>query len=169
LREAGLLYRLRRYGVPTPDLLAFGQHHQAPGYTHSFHLTSEAVGAVALGHWWAAAGPGPRRRVLRATTLTLRRIHDCGCVVSSPAQTLAVREATAGSPEVLVSDPGGLRAARRLDDARRKRDLYSLLASFPGSLSASDVSRFVLAYFGHRRLTPDARRLVARVLRRRRP
>src|SRR5262249_20562467 len=42
LRQAALLFRLQRYGIRTPRLLAVGQRHLARGSSESFLLTEPA-------------------------------------------------------------------------------------------------------------------------------
>jgi tRNA A-37 threonylcarbamoyl transferase component Bud32 len=51
LRQAGMLFRLQRYGVPTPRLLAVGQHETAPGWLESFLLVEPLPDTLPLGDW----------------------------------------------------------------------------------------------------------------------
>jgi tRNA A-37 threonylcarbamoyl transferase component Bud32 len=51
LRQAGMLFRLQRHGVPTPRLLAVGQRETAPGWLESFLLVEPLPDAAPLGDW----------------------------------------------------------------------------------------------------------------------
>src|SRR5262249_16731297 len=60
LEQAGLLFRLQRYGVAAPRLLAAGQRHVRPWRTDSLLLLEPLQGTVPLAAW--PASPGGRQR-----------------------------------------------------------------------------------------------------------
>ena len=64
LEQAGLLFRLERYGVTTPRLLAVGQKHLRPWRTASLLLTEPVSGTAPLIAWLAGQGGELRRLAL---------------------------------------------------------------------------------------------------------
>jgi hypothetical protein len=181
LRQAGLLFRLQRYGVGTPRLLAFGQKHYPPRRTESFLLTEPPPGAVALADWLKARAGQPlwtaqhkqRRRLVREAASVLRRMHEARCYLGSLPDgglPLRVRDQAFCSPSVVLAAVDGLRTRRRASLSRVANDLASVLRALPrDTFSRTDSLRFLLAYVGERRLTPATRRLAHAVLRRSRP
>jgi hypothetical protein len=136
LRQAGLLFRLERYGVLGPRLLAFGQRPDAAG----FILFQPPGGAVPIAAWLAA--PHPRRSdLLRSAGALLRRLHDADCRLSDPA-ALAVRGRRVPTP--ILSDVQPVHACRRLGHALRRRDLRSAVRAL--GLSGDDTAAFMGGY-----------------------
>lgn len=62
LEAAGLLFRLERYGVRTPRLLAFGQRQAQPWRTESFLLIEHAPGSEPLTEWLRRKSAGRSER-----------------------------------------------------------------------------------------------------------
>jgi tRNA A-37 threonylcarbamoyl transferase component Bud32 len=106
LRQAGLFTRLRRFGVPTPLLLAFGQRPDGAALL----LTEEVTGAIPMADWLAAR-PGDRAAVAHQIEVYSRRLADAGCRTGQRAW--AVRPGRAGRPRVLLADLGRVRAGSR--------------------------------------------------------
>src|SRR5581483_10510735 len=80
LRQAGLLFRLQRYGIPGPRVLAFGQRLAFPWQVESFLLTEAAQQAVPLHRWLEAPRSArERRRVIHEAGKLLRLVHEAGC------------------------------------------------------------------------------------------
>jgi tRNA A-37 threonylcarbamoyl transferase component Bud32 len=145
VRQAGLLFRLQRYGIATPRLLAFGQRHCPPHRTESFLLTESAADAVGVERWWSV--PQARHRLLKKIGALLRRIHEAGCCFGAGTafRNLLVDRRADGAP-VLGSMDGLVRAGRRRR-TRTRRDLAMFLHEL-GSFSRTDRLRFVLGYAG---------------------
>ena len=166
LEQAGLLFRLQRYGITAPRLLAVGQRFPWPWRSHSLLLTESPRGAVPLTAWLAEQGDSePRRLVLRRAAEILRRVHDAGCafgVGGSPAESLHVR--ADASPEVVVGSIEGLRKGARR--ATATNDLASLWATLSGTCRHTERLWFLLGYLDLPRLTPAARRLARALMRR---
>jgi tRNA A-37 threonylcarbamoyl transferase component Bud32 len=85
LRQAGLLFRLQRYGVPTPRLLAVGQRPGRFGRMDSFLLIEPLPDTVDLAEWLPRQGSSERGRLLRECADVARRLHDAGCRLAGGA------------------------------------------------------------------------------------
>lgn len=176
LEQAAVLFRLQRYGITTPRLLAVGQRYPSPWRCESFLLTEPPLGHVRLADW-LARGPATAecvqryRGVLRESGSVLRRLHEAGCYLDGRIEmgeaaggTLAVREDSGVNPAVVVRSLDGLRA-RRPRRSCAVRDLArwrGVLAA--GAAGRTDLLRFCLGYLGQDRLTPPAKRLFRRLL-----
>jgi len=183
VRQAGLLFRLQRYGVRTSRLLAFGQRQVSPWRTESFLLTEPPAGARSLADWLAqsaarlpdAATSRQRRLLLREIGTVLRRLHAAGCYLQDGQREengawprLTVHETDEETPErrvaVTLARVDGLRLHRRPSDICAARDLAEFrMHSDAGHLSRTDEWRVLLAYIGCARLTADGRRFVRQV------
>lgn len=159
VRQAGLLFRLQRYGVPTPRLLAFGQRHPLPWRTESFLLT-DVPRSLALAEWlkerprWTAERK-ERWRVLRAAGDLVRRIHDASCLGLGTVALLGVRGA---DHDVVLEDIASLSIDRRGSERKRVADLRGLFHSVPaGVCNRPELLRCLLAYRGQRRVTAETR------------
>jgi tRNA A-37 threonylcarbamoyl transferase component Bud32 len=175
LEQAGMLFRLQRFGVGTPRLLAVGQRRSPPGRTESFLLTEKPEGAIPLASWLQDQAGRPlwtaerkqRRRWLREAGRLLRHVHEAGYHVDCfHARSFLVRAAPApgddsppgtavalGSLDGLVRWKGSRLAGARLDLAALRR------AFTPNRVSRTDELRVLLGYLGLQRLTPAARSL----------
>ncbi len=120
-----VLFHLRRYGVPAPGLLAFGQRLTTAVGAEWFVLYDAPPGAP-LRRWRRNACLTERRRLLAALGACLDKLHAAGCVLAD------VRTAFATDGErVSVADPLAVRIVRRVTDAARERDRRAL-AGFMG-------------------------------------
>jgi hypothetical protein len=150
LQQAGILFRLQRYGVVTPRLLAVGQRSSPPWRTASFLLTEPRGGAVPLAAWLAENEDRVERTtVLRDAGDVLRRIHDAGCSLApgaTPEEILQVEAASGGGVHIVVGDVDGLRKRHRLPRAASARELASVLRGLAGLCSRMDRLRLLLGY-----------------------
>ncbi len=166
LEQAATLFRLERYGVVTPRLLAVGQKTSRPGRTESLLLTEPVRGAVPFAAWLArTADRATRREVLAQAGAVLRRVHDAGHVFiseSSAGDALHVRPAR--TARVVLGCVSGLRKMRRFRPADALRDLAALQRELGLTCSRSERLRLLLAYFGLPRLTPALQRLARKLL-----
>jgi hypothetical protein len=172
VRHAGLLFRLQRYGVRTARLLAFGQRSSRPWKFESFLLTESSGGSRGLlkelGDFRAARRK--RTTLLRDAGATLQRLHSAGCFLRDDAPIeddfLTVDEsAEDASTEprmgVTLTRVDCLRLHRRPTQTLAARDLATLCGRAGNNrLSQSDKIRFLLTYFGIRRLNSEAKRFV---------
>lgn len=168
VRQAALLFRLQRYGVQTPRLLAFGQRHPLPWQTESFLLTDvpQAAGLVdglrELGDrpLWTAEHKR-RWRLVRAAADLVRRTHDASCYGIGTVCQLGVRS----GPTVILEDITGLAIERGSGQRRALRDLRRLYHSLPeGLASRTDLLRFLLAYLEEPEVTAKVRSLLPRIM-----
>lgn len=178
LDQVGLLYRLQRYGIGTPKLLAFGQR-TLPDRTDSFLLTEPLANSVGLLDWLADRPSQPLRpaerrrrwRLIREAAAVLQTIHAAGYALDpagrDPAGHLCVRRAADGAETVAVNHAEGLHRCRHGKPARALRDMARLFETLPAGLgSRTEMLRFLLAYLGQGRLTAAAKRTVRRILQR---
>jgi hypothetical protein len=179
LEQAGTLFRLQRFGIGTPQLLAVGQSHPRPWRTESFLLTAEPAGAVPLVPWLAGQAGRTlwtgerkqRRRWVREAAQVLRRLHDAGCYASGfSADHFVVQVGAINGNDplprsaVVLGSLEGIQTRRGSHAAWGRRDLAALGATFGPALgSRSDELRFFLAYLRLTRLTPAARRLARQI------
>lgn len=166
LRQAGLLFRLERYGIGVPRLLAVGQRHHGPWRTTSFLLTEPLPDTVPLRDWLATWTRRPswtaeceqRWAVLRAAGQLLRRLRDAGCGLDLDARTwpLFVQTRPAEVPTVVL---GALDALDRHDRAAMERRQFTALCHLltQAGGSRTDGLRLLLSYLGLARLTPAAK------------
>lgn len=142
VRDAGLIFRLQRFGIPTPRLLAFGGRPDGGG----FLLTRPIADTAPLRAWLAS--PQKRwTRVLRRIGRLIRRIHDAGCYLGAGAEVLHVRGDGRG---VVIADVRGVRIHTLRTEAARVRDLRRLLASLGLPSDSIDSERVTRGYLGER-------------------
>jgi tRNA A-37 threonylcarbamoyl transferase component Bud32 len=148
LRQAGTLFRLERYRVRVPRLLAVGQRQPIPGRLESFLLLELPEGAVHLGDWWAkhqsTADHRQRERVLGALARCLRSIHEADCILGD--NPLLLRWQEDGQVEVLLASAEGMRPVRRINQVRRTADLRRLHDRYASLCSRRDQLRFLAHY-----------------------
>jgi tRNA A-37 threonylcarbamoyl transferase component Bud32 len=126
-RQAVVLLRLQRHGVPAPAVLALGQRAHSSREVDSFLLTEPAPDTVSLAAWLTRlsgrsdpAARKERRRLLREAGSLLRRLHGAGCHLrDDPLHALAVE--TSGGKQGVVLDDAGLVVACRGTPGRRAR------------------------------------------------
>jgi tRNA A-37 threonylcarbamoyl transferase component Bud32 len=164
LEQAGLLFRLQRYGIVTPRLLAVGQRHLRPWRTQSLLLLEPLRATEPLAAWLASQRDAETRRVvLRRAAEVLRRIHDAGCSWSAGgAPALALHVRTGATFEVVLGSVEGLR--KGCPRGGSTRDLAALWAGLGGYCRRPELLWFLLGYLDLPRLTAPARRLARRLL-----
>jgi len=169
VRQAGLLFRLQRYGVRTPRLLAFGQRATRPWRMESFLLTETPQGARGLLKELDRARSSPRKRaaLLSEAAATLRHLHAAGCFLKDDAPIeddfLTVHdssEAPSAEPTtaITLARVDCVRLYRQSNEPSAARELAVLFRRTGADrLSRSDRMRFLLTYLGLRRLNADAK------------
>jgi hypothetical protein len=180
IRQAGLLFRLQRYRIPGPRVLAFGQRLRFPGKVESFLLTECASEATPLRRWLREQiGSTPdvsreRRRLIHEAGSFLRRMHEAGCYLgkSRPGQAFRPLQVQRNEQNeaivVLTSVPSIFARSRRRgqlahQDVRLVHDYLSDSWS-----SRTDELRFLLGYLGLAKLTPKTKTLARSLSRRHR-
>lgn len=167
--QAAALFRLQRYGVATPKLLAVGQRHLRPWQTESFLLTETPPTRVRLLDWLAAQLSEPVfiaehkriRQVLTAAGRMLHRMHEAGCYLADAHDDILVETDSRGGLAVLLGNVTTLETRRRPSRRQARHDLIALCRRVaPHVQRRTDVLRFVRAYAG-----TTARRLIHDILR----
>lgn len=176
LEQAVTLFRLQRFGVRTPRLLAFGQRRSRLGVTDSFLLTEALTEAMPLADWLDGENrtglpPCTRRlrwQVLRATGRLVRQVHDAGCRLgylldckTMRGDTLFLQARSGQEPSVVVNNLERIRRRRHLPREMAFLDLAALRCRVAStSMRRTDELRFLLAYLGEPHLTPALRDLI---------
>jgi tRNA A-37 threonylcarbamoyl transferase component Bud32 len=168
VRQAAILFRLQRYGVVTPRLLAFGQKHFPPRRTESFLLTEPPTDTIDFATWLAEQAKQPlwtaqrKRRwaLIRATAKVLRRMHEAHCYLGRGATALPLHVRTRQAQTIVLASVEDIHLRRRsgarqvVADLARLRDYLS-----PQTFNRADALRFLLAYLGDAHRSPAVRRL----------
>jgi tRNA A-37 threonylcarbamoyl transferase component Bud32 len=172
VQQAGTLFRLERYGIRAPRLLAFGQQARRPWQVHSLLLMEKPGEGISLAEWlrWASdcrRDQAQRRHLLRKAGDLLRRLHAAACYLPEgfDRDSFRVHILPDGSEPIALAEASKLRRRHRPDRHLAAGNLAGLKARFTGLCSRTDTLRVLLAYLAQRRLTPEARRLVRRILR----
>jgi tRNA A-37 threonylcarbamoyl transferase component Bud32 len=161
-----VLFRLQRYGVVMPRLLAAGQKHVKPWQMHSFLLTEPLQGAVPLPRFLAHARAAERRTAVRRAAEALRQMHQANCYfqTTNAADLLAVCPG-AGVPTVALASVHQIAGLHHANPVRARRDLAAVAGAILHTCSRADLLRGLLVYVGQRRLTPPTRQFARRLLR----
>jgi len=178
LCHAGILFRLQRYRIPSPRLLAFGQCIVPPWRVDSFVLIEAFPDAVCLPRWLREhAGVSPKflkqsHRLIREAGILLRRIHDAGCYLSNEALgndagTFQVRQLEGEGPAVLLDPRQPLHTRRRPQGRQALDNIAAVLAQISGPwASQTNQLRFLLSYLRAGRLSPAIKRFARLLLHR---
>jgi tRNA A-37 threonylcarbamoyl transferase component Bud32 len=156
LAQSGLLFRLQRYGIVTPRLLAVGQRCSWPWRTASMLLTEPLSGTMSLVDWLAGARRY-RDRILGEAGAVLRRLHMAGCCLNlhAPAEGFLVQLRQEEPPRVVLGTVADLRRHQPTEE-RRWRDLALLRAALAERAGRTGRRQLLLGYLGVRLLTGPA-------------
>jgi tRNA A-37 threonylcarbamoyl transferase component Bud32 len=110
------LFHLARYGVPAPQLLAFGQRRTSATTTEWFALY-EAPRGMALRDWCRTASGVDRRALFGSVSECLDALHGAGCILRD-----AVSAFTVAGSRVVIADPMAVRIVRGVSARARERD-----------------------------------------------
>jgi hypothetical protein len=171
LEQAGTIFRLERFRVRVPRLLAVGQRYSRFGQLTSFLLVRGIDRAMPLLDWFQNQSPvgtnveGMRRRVLARAAEVLRSIHAAECVLGKSAK-LVVRFQPGTDPEIGVDRVAGMRPAKRISPSARNADLIRLLREFSPILRRTEQLRFLLNYLQSSELTTFIKHQVRALIRR---
>jgi hypothetical protein len=171
VRQAGLIFRLQRFGIKTPRLLAFGQAQRFPGKLRSFLLTEPDRDAISFSQKIREHTPSANqnrlvdcRALICEAGRLLGQIHESGC---------RFKDAIDGGLDLVVQGPSiGL---GRIDNVVVKRgkggahfraDMGGLVECLlPVIGNKSDLIRFIRAYQGLPELNGEGRTLYRYLLR----
>jgi len=128
------LFRLQRYGIEAPEVLAVGERLAGATHVDALLLTRQPAATQPLTDWLIErAGQRLtlcerrlRREVLRQAGALLARLHDAGCYFRGESAGFAVRTSTAGAPRLVVDDAAALCIRRRFRRLHAQRDLFGL-------------------------------------------
>jgi heptose I phosphotransferase len=158
-RQASLLLRLQRHGVPVPRVLAMGQRRASFWRVESFLLTEPAPDCVPLDVWLGRQQlqpqtrgvVGQRRQVLQDAGVLLARLHEASCYLNkNPGGCpFAVQLSPDGVPHVVLDGIENVQPQRRAARRLARRDIGALqrLLSGAGCRPAA-LRRFRLGYVG---------------------
>jgi hypothetical protein len=144
LRQSGRVFRLERFGVPGPRLLAFGQRPDGAGFV----LLQPPAGTMPLTDWLATSHPS-RLDLLYAAGALIRQLHDAGYRLTDPAILHVRRPQSMPSP--ILADVQPLRECRHADGQRDLPGILRVLA-----LPPDDAAALVGGYRGDVRLATNA-------------
>jgi hypothetical protein len=177
LMQVAVLFRLQRFGVRTPRLLAFGERFARPWQIESFLLIEQPTDAVPLTRWLHRQSQWPlwtaeckqRRSLIRQAGDYLRGIHDAGYRGHGVTERLFLVQASSPSlrtPALVLGALDEIDYRRSASTGRALRDLTDLHRLFGQALaSRPDRLRFLLAYLGLWRLNDSAKRVARSVAR----
>jgi hypothetical protein len=167
-RELRNIHAYRACGVPTLVPVYFGWRRHG-GHQQAILITLELQGfcsLLALQREWTERGRPPRAQrlaLLESLAALTRRMHGCGLQHNCFYPKHLFLRPQADAWELRVIDLEKTKRRRRRD-AARVRDL-STLGRYAQGWSRSERLRFFLRYLQRKRLDPEARRLLAKVLR----
>lgn len=156
VRDAGLLFRLERFGVPVPKLQAFGQRDDGGG----FLLTRPLHDSTPIKDWLDTRQL-LHRRVLRRLGKLLCRVHESGCALEGKANGLQVQGESA---RVVMADVGPVQIRLLRTDAARARDVRALLNALGLTKLPGDAELVVRGYLGKRPDTAASQQLTRAIL-----
>jgi tRNA A-37 threonylcarbamoyl transferase component Bud32 len=172
VEQAGTLFRLERYGIRTPRLLAFGQYAVRPWRVDSMLLTERAAEALPLAEWFHFSPPdsAQRRLLTREAADVLRRLHAAACYLPADdervAEAFQVQPQAGGPGQIVLADVAALERRHHPCARLALQNLVTMYATFRSDCGRTDALRFLLAYLDVPRLNAEARHLAGRVLRR---
>jgi hypothetical protein len=171
LESMNVLFRLQRYGIVVPRLLAAGQKFLRPWQVESFLLTEPMQNALPLAGYIAKAAPPKRRTVLRQAAQLMRQMHHANCYLDDNRREtveslLTVCCSSPTKPRVGLATVQGIEKSHYPNAVRGQRDLAALVRHLGATCSRSDLLRGLLAYLALERLTPAAKMFAGKVLRR---
>lgn len=135
-RQAGMLFRLKRYGIRVPTVLAFGRRDDGSG----FLLTRPIAESQPLRDWLKSPNPDKHRVLFRIGKL-MKKLHAAGLRLDSPCSALVVWQ---GQLVGLAEVPS--RALPRPAGRWPFADLRSVICAL--RLNAAESARLVRGYLG---------------------
>lgn len=156
VRQATTLFRLQRFGLQTPQMLAYGQKFPRPWLSESFLLTEKIGGSVDLFTWLRERPAGlfsvrenhKRRQVLRDAGAALRLLHQADCFLYEEASDVGSLFHILPGPRVIIQDLALVGRKRRLGTRQVKGDLQWMIRGLTGAgCTGADFGRFLRGYW----------------------
>jgi hypothetical protein len=120
----GLLFRLERFGLAVPQVLAAGERTLPGNQVNAFLLTRIPSATKPLARWLEDNTDLQNRQiVLGQAEQFLARLHQAGCFFRAGLTGLEVQEQDGAPPRLVLVDVAGLTVRRRLRWLWRWRDL----------------------------------------------
>lgn len=169
LEQAGMIFRLERYGVRCGRVLAFGQCQHRPWQHESFLLLQDCSHKKTLFEWTADHGEvrwtaqrKQRWRLLREAGTMLRQMHMAHCYLLPDCNdSLVIDHVAPRGPTIELANVERIRKRRRASRTLPQLNLRTLIQLLtPFNLSRTDRLRILMSYAGQERLTPSTKRLV---------
>jgi tRNA A-37 threonylcarbamoyl transferase component Bud32 len=163
--RASLLFRLQRFGVAGPRLLAMGHHRVTAWQRFSFLLSEPPTGSPLDAVLRQDNAPRMRQRLLRRLGSQLRQMHEAGYMLRPGAnvwQMWVVPDPE--MPRVALAHIEALERTRAPWQRLIQADLRKVMAAQSQTgvvLSRTDGLRLLLGYLQQRRVDATARRLLA--------
>ncbi|HYT95135.1 MAG TPA: lipopolysaccharide kinase InaA family protein [Gemmataceae bacterium] len=157
LEQSGLLFRLQRYGVLTPRLLAVGHRSFSwPWRTASMLLTEPLPGTLSLVDWLQREASAEHGRILGELGAVLSRIHAAGCCLNPHAagEVFLVQTPESEPPRIVLGNVDGLRR-QQPTEAVVQHDLALLHATIAPICDRRSRRQLVLGYLGVRLLRTE--------------
>lgn len=169
LEQAGVIFRLERYGVRCARLLAFGQSQFRPWQQESFLLIQDSGLRLPLRQWmeehaevcWTAQRK-QRWRLLRELGTLLRGMHQAHCYLPADSDDSPVIENTGEEGLILLlASVERICKRRRPNPTLAKMNLTNLMRTLSlANLSRTDRLRILMSYVGTERLSTSTKRVV---------
>jgi tRNA A-37 threonylcarbamoyl transferase component Bud32 len=171
LESMKVIFRLQRYGVVLPRLLAAGQENVKPWQIQSFLLTEPLKETVPLPRFLREADQATRREAIRRAGQVLRQMHQATCYVEdgeyqAVSGLLTVCCQGSGRPAVALATVHGIEKSSCPNPVRAWRDLAALAQALAGACTRTDLLRGFLGYIDRPGLGPGTKRFARRVLQR---
>jgi hypothetical protein len=162
--------QLNALGIPTLQVVARGQDHPSPGAVRSsFVMSAELTGAEEGHHYVARLNAADRRALLRRVAAYTRQLHSGGLVHKDLylCHYMTTPDPAGVEPCIHLIDLQRLARPGCFAERWRVKDLAALVySSLKSGATRTDIAAAFYVYRGHQPLTPPARRLARRVLRR---
>jgi tRNA A-37 threonylcarbamoyl transferase component Bud32 len=142
LEQAIILFRLQRYGLITPTLLAFGQRQLRPWQTQSFLLIQQPADSVRLLR--AAEEPINGPRLFQEAGVVLRRMHEAGCYLADCSDKEIAQLFQVQKRRIVLGSVAGVQRLHRSCARWVRRDLRRLAPL----LDPAELRCFLLGYQG---------------------
>src|SRR6185295_7293041 len=136
-------FRLQRYGVVLPRLLAAGQKQNKPWQIQSFLLTESIDGAVPLAQFLTSADHKTKRDAMCQAAIALRQMHQATCY-AQPSQRKAMGELLTvtchnRAVTVALTTVHVVEKCAHPHPARGQRDLAALANALIGTCSRTEL------------------------------
>jgi tRNA A-37 threonylcarbamoyl transferase component Bud32 len=160
LERAAAIFRLQRFGVAGPRLLAMGHRTVTAWQRFSFLLTEPAVGQTLGTLLRQGTSPVRRQRLLRELGVQLRQMHEAGFTLRSEAEPWQTWVVNGEHRLALANVEQVERTTESWQLGQRALEQLATPQAAGLVLSRADRLRVLLGYVQRRRLDISTRRLL---------